>query len=451
MYRYINSLFKNTYKTLSQFLTISLVFLGLTNNVFAESLSENQRHLVDNIQSMQAQQLKLLEQIVNINSGTENKTGVEKVGEILTKSFRAIGFKAKWVPLPETMHHAGTLLLEHHPSKYRGKKLLLIGHLDTVFSPESSFQTFSRKGDWASGPGIADIKGGDLVILYALRSLFESNLLGEAYITVALIGDEEDSAKPHSISRKALIEAAEDAEVALEFEMAFNAEQAVVGRRGIIDWKMESLGSENHSASLFKPQVGDGAAFEVTRNLNAFYQLSKHNEGLTINAALIASGTHLESNLPFSSAEISSKMNVISKRAIAAGDIRFISQSQAINIKNKMKHISQQHLPHTNTKIEFADPMLAMTATTNNYSLLKLYSLLSQQLGMKAVTAYDPKDRGGSDISFIADKVRYNLAGLGAIGAGPHSDKEEISISGLTANTQRAALLIYHLTRNKSL
>ncbi|WP_419418553.1 M20/M25/M40 family metallo-hydrolase [Legionella sp. D16C41] len=424
-----------------------MLFAGMSTNTQAQNLSEQEHFLLNNIQNRQAEQVELLEKLVNINSGTENKKGVEEVGQILAKAFTEINFKAHWVHLPDSMKHAGTLILEHHPTNYHGKKILLIGHLDTVFPPNHAFQKFKRENDTAYGPGVADIKGGDLVILYALKSLYDKKLLEHAYITVVLTGDEENSALPHSISRKALIDAAEDIDVALEFEMASPDNKVIIGRRGMIKWALETVGVEKHSSLIFDKNTGDGAVFELTRNLSKLLEFCKKHKGLTANTALIASGTKLENNFANHSAQVLSTLNIIPKRAVAEGEIRFISEAQCLQAKAFMQKTAQETLPPTKAHVTFKEPTPAMPATQNNQSLLRQYSFLSQKIGKGEVSAYDPIKRGASDISYVANKVPYNLAGLGAIGSGAHTEEEQISISGLTTNTQRAALLIHQLTR----
>ncbi|MGA2655010.1 MAG: M20/M25/M40 family metallo-hydrolase, partial [Gammaproteobacteria bacterium] len=160
--------------------------------------------------------LALLEKIVNINSGTDNVQGIYQVGEILIPEFEALGFSSEWKNLPEDMNRAGTLFFARKGNQ--GKKLLLIAHLDTVFPKSSPFQTFSRKGNFAFGPGVSDDKGGIILLLYALKALHSQGLLDNTTMTIALVGDEENSGKPTSISRKSLIEAAKGMDVTLDFE-----------------------------------------------------------------------------------------------------------------------------------------------------------------------------------------------------------------------------------------
>jgi glutamate carboxypeptidase len=155
---------------------------------------------------------------VNQNSGTLNRAGVRATAEMLRPEFEAIGMEVEWVDMAAT-GRAGHFVARHR-NRTRGasKHILLIGHLDTVFEPDSPFQRFERSGDRATGPGVADMKGGNVVILAALRALREAGLLSRMDITVFLTGDEERLGTPAAVARRDLIAAAQEADFALEFE-----------------------------------------------------------------------------------------------------------------------------------------------------------------------------------------------------------------------------------------
>lgn len=228
-----------------------LLFEPMAN---AGGLSPVEANIAQNISTKSQEQLSLLERLVNINSGTTNLGGIQQVGAIVHKQFTQLGFKTYWYQEPPALHRAGTLIAHHRGNK--GKKLLLIGHLDTVFPANSSFQHFKRTGNSATGPGIIDDKGGLVVILYALKALQEAKALENANITVVLTGDEEDAGKPVSISRKPLIDAAKESDIALDFEWAITSDTATVARRGITLWNLEVHGNEGHSSEIFqKKQV----------------------------------------------------------------------------------------------------------------------------------------------------------------------------------------------------
>ncbi|WP_131781731.1 M20/M25/M40 family metallo-hydrolase [Legionella gresilensis] len=423
-----------------------LLFTMQVLNVNALPLKEDK--VTDFLKTHFQEQLQLLEDIVSINSGTANIKGVKEVGERLESELKQLGFTTKWVSLPPTMKRADTLIAFHQGNK--GKRLLLIGHLDTVFSATSSFQRFNLKDNIATGPGVIDAKGGDVVIIYALKALDNVGALSDATITVVFTGDEEDSGKPTKVSRKALMDAATHSDVALDFEWSITQDTATVARRGISDWVIKASGQEAHSSQIFKPTIGNGAIFEITRILNALRIRLTKEQYLTFNPGLIMGGNTIETN-NHSQNLVFGKPNVVAKMAIAEGDIRFLTEEQKERAKKTISSIVQQHLTGTTAKVIFKDAIPSMSPRENNLKLLNIYNNVSLQLGYGKVTALDPGMRGAGDISHIAAIVPYALAGLGPVGSGAHSEKETLNIQSLLTQTERAALLMYQLINNQGI
>lgn len=412
----------------------------------ASSLSVVEEKISDYITQQKDKQLSLLEKLVNINSGTTNISGVYQVGEILRLQFEQLGFKTQWVSTPANMHRAPTLIATHVGGV--GKKILLIGHLDTVFPKDSLFQRFKRDGNMASGPGVIDDKGGVVVILYALKALQAAGVLGDTSITVVLTGDEEDPAKPITISRKALFEAAKGSDIALDFEWASTSHTAAIARRGIATWMLQTQGSEAHSSEIFQASVGDGAIFELTRILNTMRIALSTEKYLSFSPGLILGGTTVDDDKNNSQGKAFGKNNVLAKVAIARGDLRFLTIQQKLNAENKIIAIAKEHLPGTTAVIYFQDGIPAMPPSSGNIALLEKYSRVSDELGYGAVKALDPGLRGAGDISYIASRVSGSLVGLGALGTGAHSTKETLNLDSLPIQTQRAALFVYRITEN---
>ncbi len=393
--------------------------------------------------NQQQEQLSLLEKLVNVNSGTANIDGVYQVGEILRPLFEQLGFNTRWVKAPSSMRRAGTMIAER--IGHRGKRLLLIGHLDTVFPSNSTFQHFERHGNFATGPGVLDDKGGDVVILYALKALQAVHALDGTTITVILTGDEEDSGKPMAISRKPLIEAARHSDIALDYEWAITFDTATTARRGIANWVIKAEGSEAHSSEIFQKQAGDGAIYELARILNTMRIQLAGEEYLSFSPGLILGGTAVSYDKDNSQGMAFGKGNIIAKMAMAKGDLRFLLPKQKIRAEKKIKEIVDQHLLGTTAIVIFQDGIPSMRPTKANLELLKKYSEVSQDLGYGVVKPLNPGARGAGDISHIASLVSANLAGLGPVGAGAHSMREILDIRSLSIQTQRTALLIYRL------
>jgi len=421
------------------------VFILFPVLALASALNEQEQQIKQYLQAHQQNQIQFLKKLVEVNSGTANLQGVRQVGEMLKPVFEELGFKAHWIEEPPSLHRAGTLIAENKVQQ--GRKLILIAHLDTVFPVESWFQHYKQQGDQASGPGVIDDKGGIAVILYALKALQAAHELNYANITVVLTGDEEDSGKPTAISRKPLQDAARQAGVALDFEWSLAADTATIARRGIVNWQLETQGQQGHSSEIFQNSVGAGANYELVRILNDFRTQMSEEQYLSINPGLILGGTELSNDQVKGQGQAFGKGNVIASKALARGDLRFLSSEQKTQAEKQMQNILDQHLPRTQATIHFEEGIPAMPLSKANLHLLEIYSQVSQDLGYGKVKALDPGKRGAGDISHIANQVPAKLAGLGPVGTGAHSEQESLDLNSLTMQTQRAALLIYRLSR----
>jgi glutamate carboxypeptidase len=430
---------------MNHFFALSLCFALFSLNLQAQKLSRTERKIVEKVKSLDEASISFLEEVVNINSGSVNKKGVKEVGTVFNQAFKEIGFQTRWIDMPEEMNRAGHLFASIDGN--RGKKLLLIGHLDTVFEENSPFQSFERLNDsMAYGPGANDMKGGDVVVLFALKALADLNLLKDSSITVAFTGDEESTGKPLSISRKDLIDAGKAADIALGFENATGFDNATIARRGASGWQVEVQGKRAHSSGIFNERVGAGAIFEMSRILNAFYEEVRGEEYLTFNPGTLLGGTFVEYDKQTSSGEVFGKTNVVAQKAIVNGGLRFISEEQKENARAKMREIVSQNLPQTTAEIHFTDSYPAMGPTEGNEALLEQLSEVSQDLGFGPVSGYDPGRRGAADISFVANDVD-GLDGLGTMGNGAHTPQETVNLKTMNALIQRTAVLIYRLTR----
>ena len=422
---------------------VSLPLILFFFSAQAQKLNRTEKKIIKKVELLNIESINFLEKVVNINSGTLNKKGVRKVGNVFNKEFRSIGFKTQWIEMPEEMNRAGHFFANISGNK--GKKLLLIGHLDTVFEENSPFQQFNRLNDSiAHGPGANDMKGGDVVVLYALKALANLNLLDNANITVAFTGDEESTGKPLSISRKKLIEVAKEADIALGFETSTGFDNATIARRGASGWKVEVTGKRAHSSGVFSENTGAGSIFEMSRILNSFYEEVRGEEYLTFNPGTLLGGTFVDYDSKKSTGIVFGKTNVVAQKSIVNGGLRFISEEQKENARKKMREIVKQNLPQTKATISFTDSYPAMVPSEGNKLLLTILNGVSLSLGHKGVTAYDPGKRGAADISFVADYVD-GLDGLGTMGTGAHTPKETVNLKTMNALIQRTAVFIYRL------
>lgn len=404
----------------------------------AQTLSAAERAIVEYVDKNSGDAVVLLEKTVNIESPTEDLDGVKAVGLLMKKEFEAIGMSAKWIDMPPEMKRGGHLIAETKGTK--GKRLLLLGHLDTVLRGEK----FRLDGTRAFGTGIGDMKGGNVVLLQALKALNAAGALKDTQIIVLLTGDEENSGDPVEVSRGDMFSAAKRSDLALSFEAAVR-NTATVGRRGASSWRLEIEAKTGHSSGIFSQGAGFGAIYEASRILNEFREKLGGEQYLTFNPSLIIGGTTAETTGPVGSA--TGKTNVIPAKVFVKGDLRFISEEQKEAARAKMREIVSKNLPGSSAKITFEDGIPAMTPVDANYALLKQLDQVSKDLGAGPVEALDPGQRGAGDIAYIS-KIIPGLDGLGIGGSqNSHAMGESASIESMPMLTKRAAILIYRLTR----
>ena len=411
-----------------------------------KSLSATEKQIIAAVEQSFNEQTNFLEKIVNINSGTRNKSGVKAVGKVFMDEFSKLGFTSRWIDMPREMDRAGHLLSELSFDS-KGKRLLLMGHLDTVFPIDSPFQKFERtdelNGAKIKGPGITDMKDGDAIILYALKTLIEGGFVNKGQISVFFTGDEESSGKPITISRKDLIEVAKRSDLALNFESG-SPSKAVIGRRGSSNWKLIVSGKRSHSSVVFSDDVGAGAIFETSRILNGFYEEVRGEYGLTFNPGIIAGGTFVEEGDDGASMDVFGKTNVVAQKVVVKGGLRFLNEAQKERARDIMRLVVKKHLPVTDAEVIFEDSYTAMAASEANRTEMMKLSDVSVALGMKPLTAYDPTKRGAADISFVAPYVT-SLDALGAWGGSSHTPDEWLDISTFNLATKRTAIYLYRL------
>lgn len=425
-------------------LALSLVF---THGAIAQ-LSDVEQGLNSYIDANHDEAIQLLEEVVNINSGTQNFAGVEKIGEIFSEKFQALGMETQWID-GASWDRSGHLVAQKLNPNSSAPHLLLIGHLDTVFQIDSPFQSYQYLGDnIASGPGIADMKGGDVIILQALSALNELGLLDSMNITVYMTGDEESSGN-QSLARAHMRSIAQTADIALGFENGDgNPSTAIPARRGFASWELRIKGNAAHSSQIFQPEVGAGAIFEISRILNRFYEELSGEQYLTFNPGVIMGGTELNFNSDEGRGDAFGLPNVVSQDAIARGDLRMISTNQTERARAAMTKIVSENLPLTSAEFTFDPGMPPFPDSEGNRRLLGYFSQVSEDLGLGEVTAVDPSRAGAADISYVGEFVEMAIDGMGMGGANDHTINETGDLESMRTQTKRAAVLMHRLSQN---
>lgn len=414
----------------------------------AQTLARAEQRIRDHVTANTEAGISLLERSVNIGSGTMNHAGVEAVGMVFAQELLQLGFRTSWLS-QAAVNRAGHMLAERPARRRRGRaaplRVLLIGHLDTVFEGEG--QQFVRADTAAGGAGTADMKGGNVVIVQALKALASVGALDDMHVIVLLTGDEESAGEPHSISRDDMIRAARRSDLVLSFEGGSDS-SAVVARRGSSDWVLTVTARQYHSSGMFGERAGYGAIYEAARILTEFRTALEGQPFLTFSPGVMLSGEKVSYDTVMMTGTASGKTNIVPPSAVVHGDLRFISSGQLDSARAVMREIVSRNLRGTSAEILFGESYYpAMAPTPANYALVAVYDTVSRALGYAPVAGNDPSRRGAGDISFVAPLLP-GLDGLGPFGRGSHSPDEWVDLPSLPKQTARAALLMYRLSRD---
>lgn len=421
------------------------LFLLLTGPAALAEVTPAERRMIETIDAEAERSITLLERMVNQNSGTLNFDGVRRVGEMIREELEPLGFDVDWVNMSEA-GRAGHIVATHQGS---GRNVLLLCHLDTVFEPDSPFQRFERQGMRATGPGVGDCKGGNVVIIAALRAMHAAGTLADASIAVIFTGDEERPGAPISLSRRDLVAAGGWADAALEFENLARQDgrdYATVARRSSTSWTLRTQGRTGHSSGIFREGLGYGAIYEMARILDEFRR-ELPEENLTYNVGVMAGGTPTSIDDQGFRVTASGKTNIVAESAIARGDLRALTREQERRVQDRMRSIVARHLPGTSAELEFSENGYPpMEPTEGNRRLLERLNEVNRDLGLPAMPELDPARRGAADSAFVAFHTDV-LGGMGVAGGGAHAEDEWIDLESISLQAKRAALLVSRLSR----
>jgi glutamate carboxypeptidase len=414
----------------------------------ADSLNKVERALAAHAVAHRTEALAMLERLVNVNSGTQNQPGVREVGRMLRAEFDALGFTTRWVD-GAAFGRAGHLVAERTGV---GPRVLLIGHLDTVFEKDSPFQRYEPLSDTtARGPGTTDMKGGDVIMLYALKALKASGQLERMSITVVLTGDEEDPGDPIALARQGLTDAAKGAQFAIGFEDGDgNPTTAVAARRGFTGWTLRVKGTPAHSSQLFREDIGPGAIYEAARILNEFRLQLGGDPLRTFNPGIALGGSAATLDSTGTRGVAAGKSNIVAEYFVVTGDLRVISPEAVEATKAKMQSIVATASPRTTVTLTFDDGYPPMAPKAGNVELLNSLSRVSRNLGFGTMTMDNPARAGAADVSFIAATVPAVIDGMGPGGTGGHTVNETADLRTFPMQIARTAVLLHRITQRVS-
>lgn len=334
-----------------------------------------------------------LQSMVEINSWTHNKTGVDKNGELMKGWLMDLGFSVEVF----RRENIGDHLLFCTPHKSDKPRLLLLGHLDTVFPPDT-FVNFTQDDEWVYGPGVCDMKGGNFVALEALRNVFKQK--GElSNVDFLLVSDEETGSDDSRELTKSL---AKHYDACIDFEAAGEKHEVVIGRKGVATYHIELLGKAAHAGNNYA--LGHDANQATALMLLELIRLTQLDIGTTVNVGKIEGGIGA---------------NTISPKATISVEARFTSLQEQQRVLQGIEEIaSKPVVKGVHSKISGGLQRDVMSPSQEQQRLLnELESILGYQLLTE--------QRGGvSDANLVAGQGVPTLDGFGPYGDGDHTVKE---------------------------
>jgi glutamate carboxypeptidase len=375
-------------------------------------------------QAARAEQIRTLTQLVDVDSGTGDVEGGRKVAALLIPRLEALGMKVETVAaeaagLPDNL--VATLA-----GKGRGR-ILMIGHIDTVFGPGTvARRPFRIEGARARGPGVSDEKGGVVEGLYALKLLHDSGFTGFGRITF-LIETSEERGSPGT--RRLIDRLVRDADVELNLEPGDAPDAVTVWRKGSTTFHIDVKGRAAHAGVA--PQDGRNAATELIHQIRADDVFPKWGEGLTANLTLMKAG---------------SRENIIPEDASAAINVRVRDKADFDRVERRLRaNAAHTEVPDTKVTISStpAFPPLAGNPGTDALAARAqaIYAGIGRRLGRGG--------NGGASESALAYEAGIPaLDGLGPMGGGFHSDQEYLDLDTLTPRLYLLAELLIDLGRN---
>lgn len=367
--------------------------------------------------------LSLLERLVNIDSGSMDKEGVDTIGDLLKKEYEKIGFHVETIQQDLQGNH---LVIQHKDMK--NPEIMAVAHMDTVFAKGTAqLRPFTVRGGRAYGPGVIDMKASHVLLLYALKALVEKEQAGLENLVIILTSDEEIG----SHTSRALIEAhTENKKYALIMEPARQNGALVTARRGAAEYALHVTGKSAHSG--IAPEAGRSAIEELAQKIIKLHRLSDYKKGYSVNVGVIEGGN---------------TVNTVAPSAVAHVDVRFSDMEQAIWLENQIHDICAiPDVEGTTIEVKGGIERPPMVKNDQTVQLLEVIKVIGSELG---IIIEDMATGGGSDASFTSAKGVATIDGLGPIGGNAHSEGEYLEVGSLIKRTELLANIIHRLTNNK--
>ncbi|WP_340371782.1 M20 family metallopeptidase [Peribacillus sp. FSL E2-0218] len=379
------------------------------------------RALRDLLNAKRKEMLQLVEQLVNIDSGSYTKKGIDEIGLILKAKFEGLDFI---VDIVKQKDYGNQLVIQHREAVQ--PHILVVAHMDTVFPEGTALKRpFKVKGNRAFGPGVADMKASLVAIFYAILCLKQTGQTGYKHVQIILNSDEEIGS-PSSSSL--IAEKAAKKKYALVLEPARVDGSLVTARRGCGQFKLDIAGVAAHSG--IEPEKGRSAIEELAHKIIDLHQLNDRKKGISVNVGMIEGG---------------SAVNTIASHAAGFVDVRITEKRQEDVILKQMKKIcAKSYIPGTKTTLTGKMDRSPMEKTEKTNMLLETIRQAGKEIGIHIT---DTATGGGSDASFTAELGIPTVDGLGPIGGNAHSEEEYLEIPSLAERTLLLATVIQKLSK----
>lgn len=359
-----------------------------------------------------------LAQLIEINSYTKNKAGVDKVGELFSHWMQALNYKIKRFE----REHIGDHIL-YQSKKVSGKKILLLGHFDTVFPPKT-FESFSEDEEWIYGPGVCDMKGGNYVALCALRQVYQSYGSIEN-IDVLMVSDEESGSDDSKLVTQAF---AKDYDLCLVFEAAGKQNEVVIARKGVATYHIDIQGKAAHAGNHY--HEGCNANLAAAHMIVQLTALTRNSFGTTVNAGKITGGIGA---------------NTISPLANIIVEARFTNNTEKERVLGEIERIATTSYV-TGVKSSFSGGLQRDVMQTNQNQVL-LIKEIEEVIGKPLKL----EKRGGvSDANTVAGQGVPTLDGFGPFGDGDHTINERANKASFHSRVNDVSKILKYFTKQSA-
>ncbi|HXE68197.1 MAG TPA: M20 family metallopeptidase [Hyphomicrobiaceae bacterium] len=383
-------------------------------------LSANEAKLTDWLSAQKDAMLELIGELVNIDSGSYDKAGVEAVGRRLVRFLEENGLIVAIEP-HETFAPAIHVRLD--ATRANEKPIVLMGHRDTVFPKgEAGRRPFRVENGRAYGPGVSDMKAGLVMNAFVLAAI--KRFGGAPAPVVGLITSDEEIASPSS---RPVIE-----RVARAARCLFNAEPGrpsgniVTGRKGGVFLRFEVFGRAAHSGGAF--EKGISAIGEMAHKIVAMHKVTDMARGVTVNVGIVTGGQSVNTTAPHAEGQI---------------DLRYVKPTdRARALASLQEIVDTAVVPGTTARLEVLGEFLPLTTTGAAQELFAGYQAAAADAGLSIEGEFSG---GCADSGFSAGVGCPTLCATGPVGANAHTAEEYLEVASLVPRAQALALAIVRL------